>query len=264
VTTQRLRVLAPPGARELRVPLAPGCTATVARVAGESDGRDAPAAAPSGTPAAGAADTSGAASAAAPSDRPNAAGATDTLTAASRGSGELVVALPAGNGRPATYEITVEPAPGLSGGALLAGPVAFAVGPGRMPLGDWQELGLASHSGGVRYRRRVTAAEGSALRLDLGEVRGTAEVFVDGESVGVRVCSPYTFDLSGRIGPDGATVEILVLNTLGPHLDAVSPTPYVFAGQRRSGLFGPVRLLAGQEAESVSASTRRWVGRAVS
>jgi len=211
-TTQQLRVVAPPGARELRVPLAPGCKATVAGAAG---------------------------------------------------AGELVVGLPAGDGRPATYEITVEPAPGLSGGALLNGPVAFTVGSGRMPLADWQDLGLAGHSGGVRYRRRVKAAEG-ALRLELGEVRGTAEVFVDGESVGVRVCSPYTFDLSGRIGPEGATVEILVLNTLGPHLDAVSPTPYVFAGQRRSGLFGPVRLLAGQELTSVSASTRRWVGRAAS
>ena len=71
-------------------------------------------------------------------------------------------------------------------------------------------------------------------------MRGTAEVFVDGASAGVRVCSPYTFDLDGRSGR-GATLEILVLNTLGPHLDAVSPTPYVFAGQRRSGLFGPVR-----------------------
>ena len=41
------------------------------------------------------------------------------------------------------------------------------------------------------------------------------------------------------------TLEVLVLNTLGPHLDAVSPTPYVFPGQRASGLLGPVRLLVG-------------------
>jgi hypothetical protein len=63
-------------------------------------------------------------------------------------------------------------------------------------------------------------------------------VFVDGASAGVRVCSPYRFDVHSLAG---ATLEILVLNTLGPHLDAVSPTPYVFDGQRRSGLFGPVR-----------------------
>ena len=68
-----------------------------------------------------------------------------------------------------------------------------------------------SATAGGSDRRR-----GGAVLLDLGEVRGTAEVLVDGESAGVRVCSPYTFDLSGRIGADGATLEILVLNTLGP------------------------------------------------
>jgi hypothetical protein len=149
-------------------------------------------------------------------------------------------------GDPGECELVIEGAPGLRGGALLTGPVAFTVGVGRMELIDWQDAGLANHSGGVRYRRRIEPAPpGAALLLDLGEVRGTAEVLLDGASAGVRVCSPYVFDLSGRVGADGATLEILVLNTLGPHLDAVSPTPYVFAGQRRSGLFGPVRVLVG-------------------
>ena len=74
-------------------------------------------------------------------------------------------------------------------------------------------------------------------------MRGTAEVLIDGESAGVRVCSPYTFDLTGGSARPSVTLEVLVLNTLGPHLDAVSPTPYVFPGQRASGLLGPVRLL---------------------
>jgi hypothetical protein len=182
VVTQRLRVLAPPGARSMTVPLAPGCAGTVRDVSA---------------------------------------------------TGTLVVALDAV--RPEPVEIVVEPAPGLYGGALLTGPVAFAVGPGEMELVDWQDAGLANHSGGVRYRRRLDTA---IAGVDLGEVRGTAEVFVDGVSAGVRVCSPYRFELDARAG---ATLEILVLNTLGPHLDAVSPTPYVFEGQRRSGLFGPVR-----------------------
>ena len=146
-------------------------------------------------------------------------------------------------GAPARCEIAVAPAPGLSGGAVLAGPVAFTVGPGRMELVDWQEAGLANHSGGVRYRRRLDLGPLDDVALDLGTVRGTAEVFVDGESAGVRVCSPYRFDLSGRVGRVPVALEVLVLNTLGPHLDAVSPTPYVFRGQRESGLLGPVRLL---------------------
>ena len=140
-------------------------------------------------------------------------------------------------------EIAVAPAPGLSGGAVLAGPVAFTVGPGRMELIDWQEAGLANHSGGVRYRRRLDPGPLDAATLDLGTVRGTAEVLIDGESAGIRVCSPYRFDLSGWLGRGAVALEVLVLNTLGPHLDAVSPTPYVFPGQRASGLLGPVRLL---------------------
>ena len=150
-----------------------------------------------------------------------------------------------GGGSPAPCEIAVAPAPGLSAGAVLTGPIAFTVRPGRMELVDWQEAGLVNHSGGVRYRRDLDLGppDEVALTLDLGTVRGTAEVLVDGESAGVRVCSPYTFDLSGRSG--AVTLEVLVLNTLGPHLDAISPTPYVFPGQRVSGLLGPVRVLMG-------------------
>jgi hypothetical protein len=203
--TQRLRLTAPPGATEIRVPLAAGCRGEV-RVDGH---------------------------------------AIETRQLADC---ELRAVLGEGGSGPRACEITVEPAPGLSSGAVLAGPVAFTVASGRMALVDWQEAGLASHSGGVRYSRQmaVEGVEDAAVTLDLGRVRGTAEVLIDGESAGVRVCSPYTYDLSGRLGTRPASLEVLVLNTLGPHLDAVSPTPYVFPGQRASGLLGPVRLLAAE------------------
>jgi hypothetical protein len=138
-----------------------------------------------------------------------------------------------------TIELAIEPAPGLAGGSVLAGPIEFAVGDGEMPLGDWQELGLSAHSGAVVYRRTLGDVRRGPARLDLGEVRGTAEVWLDGRSCGARVLSPYVFDVD--VAP-GARLEIRVFNTLAPHLDAVSPTPYVFAGQKRSGLFGPVTL----------------------
>ncbi|MFF0320489.1 hypothetical protein ACFYTU_07100 [Nonomuraea angiospora] len=121
----------------------------------------------------------------------------------------------------------------------LTGPVRFTCGPGRMRLGDWEERGLSGYSGGVRYRTTVTAAAGPGV-LDLGRVRGTAEVIVNGRPCGIRVCSPYTFDVPLDEGEN--TVEILVLGTLGPFMDEVSPTHFVFPGQRSTGLFGPVRL----------------------
>jgi len=211
--TQRLRLTAPPGATEIRIPLAPGCRGEVS------------------------------------------AGGIQ-LETYQDAHGELRALLGSGGGTPVACEITVEPAPGLSGGAVLSGPVAFSVGPGRMELRDWQQVGLVNHSGGVRYRQRLGLGplDDVPLTLDLGAVRGTAEVLIDGESIGVRVCSPYRFDLSGRLGAHAVTLEVLVLNTLGPHLDAVSPTPYVFPGQRASGLLGPVRLLsAGSRAAPSSA-----------
>ncbi|WP_214323701.1 hypothetical protein [Nonomuraea sediminis] len=109
-----------------------------------------------------------------------------------------------------------------------------------MRLGDWEFQGLAGFSGGVRYRITVTAR--GPARLDLGRVRGTAEVFVDGRSHGVRVCSPYIFDLD--LEAPESSLEILVLGTLGPHMDEAGPTHFIGKGQRVSGLFGPVRLAA--------------------
>ncbi|MGI5282095.1 hypothetical protein ACQEVF_02080 [Nonomuraea polychroma] len=136
-------------------------------------------------------------------------------------------------------ELRVTTVPGAQSGAAFTGPVRFTCGPGRMRLGDWEERGLAGYSGGVRYRVTVAAQAGPGV-IDLGRVRGTAEVAVNGRPCGIRVCSPYAFDVELDDGDN--VVEILVLGTLAPYLDEVSPTHFVFAGQRRTGLFGPVRL----------------------
>jgi hypothetical protein len=153
-------------------------------------------------------------------------------------------ALP-GGGAARTAELHVLTAPGRTGGAALAGPVRFTPGPGTIGLGDWEEQGLAGYSGGVRYRRRVDIpATGGDVVLDLGRVRGTAEVTVNGTGCGVRVCAPYRFTLDrAALRPGGPNdIEIVVYGTLAPHLDETSPTHFVFEGQRVSGLFGPVVL----------------------
>ncbi|MFD4857368.1 hypothetical protein [Streptomyces atratus] len=149
---------------------------------------------------------------------------------------------------PRTAALRVRTRPGHEGGAALAGPVRCEVGAGRIRVGDWETHGLAEYSGGVRYRRVVTVpAEVAAghVSLDLGRVRGTAEVRIGGVAAGVRVCSPYVFDLTGLVGPGANTLDITVFGTLAPHLDATSPTHFVFPGQRVSGLLGPVRLRIG-------------------
>jgi hypothetical protein len=151
------------------------------------------------------------------------------------GTGHLVTKVPAGA---RTGQLTLRTEPGFEAGAALAGPIRAIVGPGRMALGDWEDHGLAEYSGGVCYRRKITAT--GAVQLDLGRVRGTAEVLVDGRSAGVRFCAPYVFELTGLTGEH--TLDIEVFGTAAPYLDAVSPTHFVFGGQRTSGLFGPVQL----------------------
>ncbi|MFF3732378.1 hypothetical protein ACFYXM_19140 [Streptomyces sp. NPDC002476] len=81
--------------------------------------------------------------------------------------------------------------------------------------------------------------------LDLGRVGGTAEVRVCGVLAGVRVCSPYVFDLTGIAGLGDNVLDVLVFNTLAPRLDTTSPTRFVLPGQRVSGLLGPVVLRVG-------------------
>jgi hypothetical protein len=135
--------------------------------------------------------------------------------------------------------VELPPSETAKGGGLWHGPVVVTrTGTGSMPLGDWQQLGLQDYSGGVRYR---TIAPCEADVLDLGTVRGTAEVRVDGTPVGCRAWSPYTFDVRGLVRA-GSVLEVEVFNTLAPHQAAVSSTPWVLPGQTVSGLIGPAAL----------------------
>ena len=147
-----------------------------------------------------------------------------------------------------TLEMTVATALGYVGGAVLTGPVAYTTGPGRMTTGNWEDFGLRDYSGIVRYRQEATLPEsppGGRVLLDLGHVRGSAEVRVNGTTAGTCVVAPFRVDITdlAQMATGSLTIEIDVANTLGPYLDATSPTPFVLAGQAVSGLFGPVRLL---------------------
>lgn len=140
----------------------------------------------------------------------------------------------------------VEAGRGAAGGGLLDGPVTYTLGSGVIELGEWADQGLASYSGGVRYRSSFALDEkpAGALVLDLGQVRGVAEVWVNGTSVGARIWSPYRFDISGAAQTGDNEVEVLILNTLAPYLAAHSPTHYTFPIQMKSGLMGPVQVVA--------------------
>ncbi|GAB1510604.1 glycosylhydrolase-like jelly roll fold domain-containing protein [Actinophytocola sp. KF-1] len=139
--------------------------------------------------------------------------------------------------------IRVTPEDGRTGGALWDGPAEFFRDEdGTVELGPWEDLGLGSFSGAVGYHRDLDLSNPGTVVLDLGAVRGTAEVHVNGRPAGVRIWSPYRFDLTGLVRDGTNSITVTVRNTLGPRLDDTSPTLGVYAGQRVSGLLGPVTL----------------------
>lgn len=154
--------------------------------------------------------------------------------------------LPDPNGLHRVATLKVVPKRGRTGGGVFTGPVSYESGTGKILLGAWCEQGLESYSGALRYQTQFELPnhdKGVRMILDLGRVRGTAEVHVNGVPVGVRVWSPYRFDVTDALTEGTNHIEVLVCNTLGPYLKAASPTPYIFPGQELSGMLGPVRLI---------------------
>lgn len=132
---------------------------------------------------------------------------------------------------------------GAYGGEAIPEAIQLECGVGTRGVGDWAVgSALENYSGGAWYRKTVNLEAsqlGGRVLLDLGAVVATAEVRVNGETVGIRVAPPWVVDI-GRQAKAGANrIEVLVYNTLANHYLTI-PTKY--RGDLRSGLLGPVRL----------------------
>ncbi|MFH1741930.1 MAG: glycosyl hydrolase [bacterium] len=133
---------------------------------------------------------------------------------------------------------------GFEDGAALLEPITFEVGQGRIPYGSWDHLGLPHYCGGLVYEANVNLPDNRATHfvLDLGRVRGTTEVVVNGEPCGVRVWHPYRFDITKAVRAGTNRVEMHIYNTLGPHFDIGHPSEHVYENHTVSGVFGPVAV----------------------
>lgn len=163
---------------------------------------------------------------------------------ASQQGNRIVLAAPAAPGT--RLRLRFRTAGGRRGGALLDGPLSVQCASAEAGLAPWSDLGLADMGGAVRYQRTLQVPDvpsGGRVVLDLGTVRGSASVEVDGEQVASLFAGPWRADLTDAVG-DGAphTLTVVVRGTLAPYLAAASPTSAVMAGQCVHGLFGPVRL----------------------
>ena len=142
---------------------------------------------------------------------------------------------------PTEVEVVTVPTAVLRGGSGWRGPARVRTVAAPLALGDWSSLGLGSWSGGVTYSRALQVPPGPDPVLDLGRVRGSVEVALDGVPVGEAFCAPYRFVLGGA-GGRTLRVDVTVRGTLAPYLAEATPTAWAFADQLASGLFGPVTL----------------------
>jgi len=160
------------------------------------------------------------------------------------GGGRAVLPNPEAERRVAA--LRVQSVAGYERGAALLRPITFEMGEGRIGLGSWDELGLAHYAGGLVYSKEVTlpAVDGMRVLLDLGRVRGSADVTVNGVGCGTRLWHPFRFDVTDAAKEGVNRVEIRVLNTLGPHFAVGHPSAHVHENHTKSGIFGPVTLAA--------------------
>ncbi|GKU24225.1 glycosyl hydrolase [Clostridium folliculivorans] len=95
-------------------------------------------------------------------------------------------------------------------------------------------------SGTVRYEINFEVKEAAEKALlDLGRVYEVAELWLNGENLGVRICPPYKFDVSSYIKKGVNSLVVEVTNTLvKAHKDAFSQ----YAVQEPVGLLGPVKV----------------------
>ena len=136
--------------------------------------------------------------------------------------------------------VTTSPTSLQRGGSAWTGPVQADVAPTPLAFGDLRDLGLGAWSGGLTYRRTIDVGSAGSAVLDLGRVRGSVEVTLNGKLVGDAFCAPFRFDLGALNGQ--ADVTVTVYNTLAHFLEESTPTSWVFPSQRASGIFGPVTL----------------------
>ncbi|MGO4374986.1 hypothetical protein AB4Z21_30390, partial [Paenibacillus sp. MCAF20] len=71
------------------------------------------------------------------------------------------------------------------------------------------------------------------VKLDLGEAPELARLWVNGREAGVRMWSPYLFDIGDFLRPGTNVLKVTVTNSLANLYDGKSYA---------SGLIGPVQL----------------------
>jgi len=142
----------------------------------------------------------------------------------------------------ARVALRVQAPPGHRGAACFTEHPVLALGPGRIRTGmSWHRQGLDAFAGVIVYRTTVEAETAAEAVLELGSVRGSVEVRVNGESAGVVFCAPWRVPIHLRAGRN--VLELEVASALGPLAGRGVPTAFGPEDQRIVGLVERPRLL---------------------
>lgn len=97
--------------------------------------------------------------------------------------------------------------------------------------------GFDNFSGTIRYEATFDSLEETIISIDLGRVYEIAEIILNGKHMGIRIASPYIFDIEEKLKKNGNKLVIEVTNNLGKQeKDYLSQ----FMVQEPSGLLGPI------------------------
>lgn len=142
--------------------------------------------------------------------------------------------------RPAEVTIEIAEVWGYTGGSAIDGPIRQLCGEGLIPIGDWSGIeGLKAYSGGAWYRTEVNfdSLDGKSVYLDLRRVISTARVKVNGHDAGMRLSSPWKFDLTRHLQKGKNLIEVFVCNTAANYYLSV---PTLYRGSIEAGILSPV------------------------
>lgn len=142
----------------------------------------------------------------------------------------------------ARVALRVQASAGHRGAACFREHPLLDLGPGTIQVGrSWHRQGLDVFSGVILHRTSFDAAEETEALLDLGDVRGSVSVRVNGEEAGVLFMAPWRLPIDVRAGSN--LIELEVANTLGPWTSRGIPTAFGPEDQRFSGILGRPRVL---------------------
>lgn len=142
----------------------------------------------------------------------------------------------------ARVALRVQAPPGFRGAACFREHPLLELGPGTIRTGlSWHRQGLDAFAGVIVHRAVVSADEACEAVLELGDVKGSVAVSVNGERAGIAFAPPWKLPVSLRPGEN--VLELEVAGTLGPLAGRGVPTPFGPEDQRFCGLLGRPRLL---------------------